>query len=89
MSWLQTKVVNPCQYTQTGRRSALLTLSRTLPLDFVAHNAVFLLSGVLVAWLLSNVLFRLGQLRLRSRLITSLWSFVVPSASWYTSLLWP
>jgi hypothetical protein len=89
MSWLQTKVVNPCQYTQTGRRSALLTLSRTLPLDIVAHNAVFLLSGVIVAWLLSSVLFRLGQLRPRSRLITSLWSFVVPSASWYTSLLGP
>ncbi|KAJ6079292.1 hypothetical protein N7467_009045 [Penicillium canescens] len=60
-----------------------------LPLDIVAHNAVFLLSGVLVAWLLSSILFRLGQLRPRSRLITSLWSFVVPSASWYTSSPWP
>jgi hypothetical protein len=46
-----------------------------LPLDVVAHNAVFLLSGVLVAWLLSSILFQLGQLRPRSRLITSSWFF--------------
>ncbi|KAJ6044008.1 hypothetical protein N7460_005363 [Penicillium canescens] len=62
--------------------------AQDMPLDIMAHNAVFLLSGVLVAWLLSSILFRLGQLRPRSRLITS-WSFVIPLASWYTSSPWP
>ena len=78
MSWLQTKVVNPCQYTRTGRRSALLTLSRILPLDIVARNTVFLLSGVLVAGLLADILLRLGQLRPLSRRIASLCSALLP-----------